>query len=621
MKESNFTTMSASATGWIDTCLDRVDPRKSFIVVDGREFTYGDFGKRMRKLTRVLGELCDETRGMAIVTRSATEMACLFVAALRAGIPVININPELTLSEREHALRASDVAHVFIDAEFSNEVSLPDGVTKTVIEGADPTTTGLVGRLLGGKRKASPSSDYAKLIEAAEPVAEAKALDPNRTAMLLMSSGTTSQPKIVELSHGNVMAQLDIFLQVYEFSSETRLLNPLPLHFTDGIFHGPLHILYAGATLYRPTSFQFDKLDELLLSIYRDRITHFFIVPTILALINAMPSSFDDVFDTPDFKMIRTAGDRLSVPLWQAFEERFSVQVSDEYGLSETSCAATYCVPEAGTYRRGTIGKPVGCTVRIVTEDGKDVEAGDTGELLIKGETIAKGYRNNPELTQKAFQDGWLRSGDLAKLDEDGFLVITGRASGIIISGGININPADVSDVLLQHAHVADAAVFGADDPTFGQKVVAAVVLQSPPDGSMNEKEALIAFCRDKLAQHKIPRDIMVLDEIPRTLSGKTIVRKLREMFAAGQTAGSGISDGLGEDVIQLASEVFNCGPKDISLNSAPKSTAGWDSFAHVQLVLEAERRYGVTIPPREFMNIKSLRDLVNVLEALNGAA
>jgi long-chain acyl-CoA synthetase len=596
--------------------MNRADPRKPFIIVDGKPFSYGAFATRVRKLTRVVAELCDDTRGMAILTRSATEMACLFVAALRAGVPVINVNPDQTPSERAHAMRASGISHVFVDPELDEGIVLPDKVTKTVIEDTVPRKSGLVGKLLGNKSAAAPEPEYARRIAEAAPVEQVTAFDPNRTAILLMSSGTTSEPKIVELSHGNVLAQLKIFLEVYGFTAETRLLNPLPVHFTDGIFHGPLHVLYAGATLYRPSSFKFEELDELLLSIYRDRITHFFIVPTILALINALPDSFDDAFDTPDFKMIRTAGDRLSVPLWEAFEKRFSVKVSDEYGLSETSCAATYCVPEAGTYKRGTIGKPVGCTVRIVTAEGEDVAPGDIGELLIRGETIAKGYRNNPELTQKAFRDGWLRSGDLARMDDDGFLVITGRASGIIISGGININPADVSDVLLQHPDVADAAAFGVEDPTLGEKVVAAVAFRPAEAG---DKSGLVEFCKARLAPHKIPRDIMVLEEIPRTLSGKPLIRKLRETFVAGQTGGPESGKDLAEGVILLASEVFNCNADDLSLASAPKSTAGWDSFAHVQLVLEAERRYGVTIPPREFLNIRTLKDLVQVLEKQNG--
>ncbi|WP_254694292.1 AMP-binding protein [Sulfitobacter sp. SK012] len=591
------------------------------MVVDGVAFSYGQFDKRVKKLSRVLFETCDPDRGMGIITRSATEMACLFVAALRVGVPVININPELTPSERAHALRASNVAHVFIDRDIDDDHPLPENVTRIVVDAAKPDKTSFVGKLLGSGRKSAPKSDYEAHIDAAEPLEMAIPVDPDRTAMMLMTSGTTSNPKVVELSHKNIKAQLDAFREVYQFTAETRLLNPLPLHFTDGILHGPLHVLFVGATLYRPSVLEFDKLESMLLSVYRDRITHFFVVPTLLNLILSLPESFDDAFDTPDFRMLRSSGDRLGLPVWKNFEDRFSVRVCNAYGLSETVCEASYCGPQDGTYRLGTAGKPVGCEIRVMTSQGEEVALGDEGELWIRGDIVAKGYRNNPDATSNAFSDGWFRTGDLARLDQDGFVSITGRESGIIISGGININPADVSDVIMKLPWVTDAAVFGIDDPTFGEKVVAAVALDTEHDDKARAREEIVGFCRDNLARHKVPRTVLLLNEIPRTLSGKAIVRKLRDIARAPEMTGEGRSNEVAKDVIRIASKVFNCEPKDLTLNSTAKSAVGWDSFAHVQLILEAERAYGVTIPPRAFLNIRSLKELAQILEEQNGTS
>lgn len=607
------------AISWIDRCLSDADPGQPILVIDGKELSYKLFAQRVRKLTRVLGELCNAQAGVALCTRSPVEMAQLFVAALRGGIPVISLNPDLTSAERRLALTASRVSHVVLDRDILDQAPLPEGLTHTAIE-TEAAATGLVGRLLGGGASKTARAGLAKLIDAAEPVDEAVAPDPDSTAMLLMTSGTTSQPKVVELSHRNLEAQLKAFAEVYGLDRDARILNPLPLHFTDGIMHGPLHALFAGATLYRPSSFQFEQLEDLVLSIYRDRISHFITVPTIMAMIMGLPASFDDAFDTPEFKMIRSSGDRLPLPLWEAFENRFGVTVTNTYGLSETVSEATYCAP-ADRYKRGTIGTPVGCEVEIRDADGNAVDVGVEGELTIRGDIIAKGYRASPELTAVAFQNGWFRTGDLAIQDADGFLTIMGRSSGIIISGGINIQPADISDTLLRHPSVADAVAFGVSDPTFGEKVVAAVTLAPTYDATDDAKADLIAHCREHLAPHKVPRDLMMLDQIPRTPSGKALIGELQKR---AQTAGaSGMKNGvpLEEDVLVLAAEVFNCPENELSLTSEPKTTVGWDSFAHVQLILAAETRYDIKIPARDFLGVKTLGDLARLLEKTCGQA
>lgn len=603
---------------WIDKCLAQADPKKPFIVSDDKPFSYGGFSNKVKKLTAVLLDTCDTTRGMAIVTQSPVEMTCLFVAALRAGIPVINVNPDLTSAEFGRVLRSCDVSHVFIDAELAEKVELADGLVRTIIDLSAPQKIGLVGRLLGGQRETEALTPYEAMIEAAQPMHDAPSIDPDQTAMLLMTSGTTSDPKVVELSHKNIAAQLYEFSLAYDLDAKDRVLNPLPLHFTDGILHGPLHTLFAGATLFRPSKFSFEKLDDLLLSIYRDRITHFFTVPAVIAMINNMPDSFNDAFSAPDFKMIRASGDRLSDQIWDVFEERFSVKLSNAYGLSETVSEATYCTPQSGTYRKGTIGRPIGCGVRIVADDGSEVEAGETGELVIKGDVVAKGYRNNKSATQEAFVDGWFKTGDLAIKDDDGYLTVVGRKSRVIISGGININPSEVSDVLMGHQSVDDAAAFGLEDLTFGEKVIAAVRTNGAQTNETDLEIDLLEWCRKQLAPHKLPREILVLKEIPRTPSGKVIVRKLREIATQrpGKTTRHKVD--FEKDIILLAAEVFNCDSGDLNLRSAPKSTLGWDSFAHVQLILEAEKRYALEIPPREFLSIKTLGDLANVLKMHN---
>jgi long-chain acyl-CoA synthetase len=429
-----------------------------------------------------------------------------------------------------------------------------------------------------------------------------------------MSSGTMNTPKFVELTYGNVAAQLAIFERAYGFGANDRILNPLPLHFTDGMFLGPICTLFSGATLYRPREFRIEELEELMRSVYRDRITHFIVVPTILSLMTRLPASFDDAFETEDFRYIRSSGDRLPEALWRSFQERFKVSVFNAYGLSESVCEALYCGPDRDSFKLGTIGRPVGCEIRIVGEQGEPLSVGETGELQIRGPIVAKGYLGQQELTDETFVDGWLRTGDHALVDDEGFVCMQGRKKALIISGGVNIHPQEIVDALLEHPLVGDAFALGLPDRDFGETVGCAVVpMDGHGAGELDEID-IIDFCRERLAQNKLPRRVIAVEEIPRNAAGKVVVSEVAELFeATGRLIDA--SEHLEEEVISVAASVLNCKPSQLSIASEPDNTLGWDSLAHITMIAAVEKHFGIRLSARDILAIGRLEHLVQAVE------
>ncbi|MEO1067270.1 MAG: AMP-binding protein [Pseudomonadota bacterium] len=609
----------------MDKALDAADPSKPFLVVDGAATTYGALADKMARLHAVFaGKGLVAGDQMGIVSESAVDVAALLLAGLRHGLAVVNLNPAMTAVECAHALRAADVTHVFLDRARYDAGPLPAGIGHTVIE---PATRKPGGTLLAGLfRKGAPQETATGLageLMAAEPGKATATPDDGATALMLFTSGTTSTPKVVELSQANLGAQIDTFLKVYDYDADSRILNPLPLHFTDGLLHGPIIAFLTGATLYRPKQLDFTAMGDLLHGIYRDRISHFIVVPALLAIIDRLHDDFKTAFDTPDFRYIRSSGDRLPDALWSSIQERFGVRVVNTYGLSETVCEALFCGPNDDLFRFGTIGRPVDCAIDIRNEDGQSLGDGETGELVISGANIMKGYLNQPDLTADVISDGWFKTGDFAVRDADGFVRIVGRKKALIISGGVNIQPQDINDALLSHEGVVEAFAYGVPDLLWGDVAACAVVLR---DGFVDlTPDALIEHSRTQLAAHKVPRLLTVVDALPRNPAGKVLVEELRKRHAldgggSDVASSASLADGNLEDaVLAVAARVFSCPVDTLRLTSEPRTTLGWDSFAHLGLVGAMEETFNVEFSPSDILKIGCLGDIVAILERHSG--
>lgn len=589
----------------IDRALERPSGQAPFLVLAGETTTRAAFSLRVRKLMAVLAKAgLSAGDRIGVCSDNARDVAALLFAAFRSGIAIANLNPDLTAAERRHAVSACRLDHLFIDADKLRAAPLPESLRTTAITPARARPAGgLLGRLLRTTPQPAETGGLEAELAAVEPVLNPPEITPDSIALMLFTSGTTSAPKVVQLSHGNLEAQLAAFDQVYDYDETCRILNVLPLHFTDGIMHGPVYAFLTGAALFRPGKFEVQEIEALLHSIYRDRITHFIAVPAMLSIIDRLHDSFNDAFDTPDFRYIRSSGDRLPEPLWASIEDRFNVRVVNTYGLSETVCEAIYCGPSDALYRRGTIGKPVGCEIRI------DDNGTGEGELLIRGDLIMQGYLDQPELTAAAIRDGWFHTGDLARMDAEGFVSIIGRQKTLIISGGVNIQPQEITDVVSGHEAVAEAVTFGLPDPVWGEQVVC--VIELAPGFATLPESALRQHCQAQLAPHKVPRIFKAVDRIPRNPAGKVLLETLRQSFTgAGPSRNRDDTTSLDQRILAVAAGVFGCSAAELRMTSDTRNTFGWDSLAHMNLMFATEEAFSIKLSPRDILSVSRLEHL-----------
>jgi long-chain acyl-CoA synthetase len=256
--------------------------------------------------------------------------------------------------------------------------------------------------------------------------------------------------------------------------------------------------------------------------IQRDKVTIFQGVPTMYTAMLHHPGK--DEYDVSSLRLCISGGSAMPVEVMRGFEEAFGCKVLEGYGLSETSPVASF--NHADRERKpGTIGTPVeGVEMKVVDEEGRDVEQGEVGEIVIRGHNVMKGYWNRPEATEEAIKDGWFSSGDMGKIDEDGYFSIVDRKKELIIRGGYNVYPREIEEVLYEHPAVKEAAVVGVPDEKMGEEVGAAIVLKA---GAECDEETLRAFVKDEVAAYKYPRKIWFVDELPKTATGKIVKREI----------------------------------------------------------------------------------------------
>ncbi len=589
-------------------------------VAGPRILTYGEVFDRVDRLTTVFrGQGLARDDRAVIVSSDDLAVITLFMALIRNGITAVILNPDGTRDELQALTKAADVKAVFADTEIIERAALDlvvdeEAALLEIRKEADKPKKGLLGRLSGGRVDTTADS-YPGILESVTPAKDLpKDLPEATVAYILFTSGTTSRPKGVEITHLNLFAQMATFVRQYGYDPECRLLNVLPLHHTDGLTQGPVVLFTIGASVHRPMRFRVDALPELLDSIYAQRITHLITVPSVLALILNLAEGKEDWFDGEDLRFVISTAAFLDETLWRDFEARFETLVVNVYGLTETVCEALYCGPDEATRRTGTVGKPIDCEARVLDENGQGVASGEVGELVLKGNNVMKGYFRMPEETAAVLKDGWFFTGDLARFDEDGFCTIVGRKKNVIITGGINIYPEDVTSVLRSLPKVLDAVTLGMEDPIWGERVVSCVV---PKPGETVKVQEIAREFLDQASREKLPAEIHLFDELPRGPAGKVILEDVRNQVLERRqvSPGQGPARDLQERLLKTAAEVFKVSAEELSLASNPENTKGWSSLAHVELLLTLEKEFGFRMSPQAIMTIKSLSDALAVVE------
>jgi len=414
-----------------------------------------------------------------------------YYGALRAGAAIVPMN--MLLKEREVGFYMTDsgARALFAWHDFADAAQTGAGDSEVVV--VEP---GAFDALLAGSEPAGTTDR-----------------DPGDTAVILYTSGTTGKPKGAELTHANLSENVAVSAELFVLGSDSVMLGALPLFHAFGQTCGLNATMAMGGSLSLLPRFDAGKALEM---IERDRVTIFEGVPTMYA---AMLHHAGES-DTSSLELCVSGGAAMPVEVMRAFERRFGCTVLEGYGLSETSPVASFNRRDRER-KAGSIGLPVrGVEMRLVdAQDG-------VGEIAIRGHNIMKGYWNNPEATASAIdRDGWFRTGDLARVDDDGYFFIVDRKKEMIIRGGFNIYPREIEEVLHEHPDVMEAAVVGLPHDELGEEVGAAVVVKP---GSQADADDIKRFVKARVAAYKYPRHVWFEDALPKGPTGKILRREIK---------------------------------------------------------------------------------------------
>lgn len=504
--------MSANLASILTESAER-DSEAVALKLDDAELSYGlldDGSARIAALLKDKGVEPGDRVG--IMLPNVPYFAVVYYGVLRAGGVVVPMNVLLKGREVKFYLEDPEAKVLFAWHDFAEaaEKGAEDAGTECILV---------------------KPGEFEKLLADVEPDTDVVDRDDDDTAVILYTSGTTGTPKGAELTHSNLKRNVEVASGLWDYSSDDVILGALPLFHSFGQTCSLNCAINAGATLTLLPRFEPAKALEIL---ERDKVTVFLGVPTMYSAMLNCDSR--DKYDTSCLRMCGSGGAAMPVEVMRGFEKAFDCKVLEGYGLSETSPVASFNHPDKER-KPGSIGTPIeGVEMKVVDEDGKEVDQGEVGEIVIKGHNVMKGYWNKPDATEEAIKDGWFHTGDMAQVDEDGYFFIVDRKKDMIIRGGYNVYPREIEEVLYEHEAVAEAAVIGIPHDELGEEVGAAVALKEGKDVSEDE---LRAHVKDQVAGYKYPRRIWFVDELPKGPTGKILKREIEVPEQVEQGAAS----------------------------------------------------------------------------------
>jgi fatty-acyl-CoA synthase len=509
-------------------------------------YSYAEFKEVVERCARALMALgLEKGDHVAVWGQNVPEWVTLQFATGKTGTVLVTINPAYKSNELKYVLEQSDAAALFLTEGVKGADFV--GILEEAAPGLDDARPGeleieglpyLKHVVLIGDEAPSRSGivSYDEFFEGAEEVAQEEleerqeSLDADEAINMQYTSGTTGFPKGVQLTHANLVKNAFYIGECMELGPEDRVCIPVPFFHCFGCVLGTLNAVTHEGTMV-PVE-EFDP-EAVLKAVHEDRCTALLGVPTM----------FIAELEHPDYEKYDTSSLRTGIMAGSPCPEEVMKQVVNDmgaeeitiaYGQTESSPVITQTRTDDPIERRvSTVGRALpDVEVKIVDPDtGEEVGPGEQGELCTRGYHVMKGYYKMPEETGETIdEEGWLHTGDLATMDEDGYVQITGRADDTIIRGGENIYPREIEQVLFDHPDVADVAVLGVPDETWGEQVAAFI---RPADGRTPDPDELFAYCRERLAPHKAPRHWTVVDSFPLTPSGKVQKYVLRERFLA----------------------------------------------------------------------------------------
>lgn len=445
----------------------------------------------------------------ALMLHNGFQTARLLLGTMYSGFVVNPINLLCHGSQLEYVLNHSDTRLVFVAENLLDKLKAALAKIPRLIEAV------------------VVDSDAAEIFDASSlsgsPLPEVGEEDD---ALLMYTSGTTGVPKGVVLTHKNLVANGGFVTDVHELGAADRVFATLPLYHINGLVNTMVVPLAHGGSLVMPHRFSVSNFWE---QACRYRCTWINLVPTMISYLlhGPDPVSAGARLDLSHIRFCRSASAPLPPEQHLAFEKKFGIGIIETMGLTETASPAFSNPLDPKKRKVGSIGRPAGAEAKIVDAEGCELPPNMPGEIMIRGDNVMKGYYKAPDITAKTLTpDGWLRTGDLGCVDEEGYYYVTGRLKELIIKGGENIAPREIDEALLKHPAVLEAASVGIPDPHYGQEIMACVVLKP---GRQCTQEEITEFCANEIGSYKTPKIIRFVDELPKGPSGKVQRLKLLE--------------------------------------------------------------------------------------------
>ncbi|MBW1999851.1 MAG: long-chain-fatty-acid--CoA ligase [Deltaproteobacteria bacterium] len=483
----------------------RYFPGKDAILFGQQRFTYEQLNERVGRVASYLGEQ-GISRGdrVAVYLDNRPEWIMIYYGIVRVGAVAVCISSAYRSSEVEHLVSDSGPGIlVTSEALRSNIPELRNSSIKDLL-------------ILERDKILSTLGEEKKTKTTALGVQECDADD---TCVHLYTGGTTGVPKGAMLTHKNLLYTSQNVCYHERMAPGDKLLCFMPLNHVFAGCHIMNSCFYSCATLVLHRGFE---MEEIISSIKTNRVNRFYAVPTV----------YIRILNTPEFHKHLgsitysfSAATSMPLKIVRQWKKTFGLDIHEAYGMTETSSLVTF--NHMYRHKAGSVGTPAGVVeVRIVDGEGREVEKGGEGEIVIRGPNIMKGYFNRPEETLEAIRDGWLHSGDVGRLDEEGYLYIVDRIKDVIISGGLNVYPAEVEGILYTHEAVEECAVVGMKQDEYGETVTAFIKLKK---GKAASEDALVRFCKERMASYKAPKRINFVNDLPKTPQGKILKRELRK--------------------------------------------------------------------------------------------
>jgi fatty-acyl-CoA synthase len=480
----------------------RASADKTAIVFEDDQMTYGELDAWSDRVAHALvAKGLDPGDRVGILAGNSLDYGVVVLATLKAGGVVVPMSTRLTVAELVILTESSDPRIVYTDADMRGKAAEASAKGTGYALGEIAEVTGL-------RRGDSRSFEIVRV-------------DPQAAAALIYTSGTTGRPKGVIFTNFSILSFISEWSLTEDgFNHNMRILWLLPLGGAPGTIWGLIHTFVRGATMYLHRQF---RPKEAIAALTEHQITCMLGVPLLYEQMAAQPEFADA--ELSSLSTAHVGGARVSDQMLRAYGARGAL-LRQIYGITEAGGSATANAKADALEHPELCGRGnVFTRLRVVREDGTDCDPGEPGEILIKGPSISPGYWGNPEATAETIVDGWLHSGDLGTLDETGNLRMVDRLKDLIISGGLNISPTEIENVIDELDEVAEVAVIPADDDKFGETPAAIVRL----NGEL-AVETIIAHCDEHLADFKVPRYVIVIDEeLPRMASGKLAKRIIRE--------------------------------------------------------------------------------------------